>query len=209
MTPRQRDRVRSLVAESEAPIDAQTIASTLDIHVTTARFHLNNLVAEGSAVTIALPPDGVGRPRVGYRVVVAPPIDDLVVMLIMRLGETPEAREALSVDVGRAWAAKHLPVESWKDDAAGSPDPLVIAETILTRLGFRITGVLSAFGDHEITLGGCPMQELEADLPEVARGVVRGILEEALATGAPQLSSRFAVTVTPDARAGACELHLQ
>lgn len=209
MTPRQRDRVRSLVSESEAPIDTQTIASTLGIHVTTARFHLNNLVDEGAVVTISLPPDGVGRPRVGYRVVVAPPIDDLVVMLIMRLGETPEAREALSVEVGRAWAAKHLPVESWHDDAAGSSDPLVIAETILTRLGFRITGVLSAFGDHEIVLGGCPLQELEADLPEVARGVVRGILEEALAAGAPALSSRFAVTVTPDAHAGACELHLQ
>lgn len=219
-SPRQRDRVRTLVAEADAPIDAQTVASRLDIHVTTARFHLNNLVDEGSAVTVTLPPDGVGRPRVGYRVVVAPPIDDLTIMLIRRLGDTPEAREAIAREIGREWAAKHLPMGSANEQSGPSspeprddepvdlPDPLVVAETILTRLGFRITGVLSAFGNHEITLGGCPLQELEAELPEVARGVVGGILEEALMASSPVLGSTFGVTVTPDPHAGACELHL-
>ncbi|UQE74746.1 MULTISPECIES: hypothetical protein [unclassified Gordonia (in: high G+C Gram-positive bacteria)] len=202
---RQRDRVRSLVAEAQTPIDAQSIASALDIHVTTARFHLNNLVDEGAAVAVALPPDGVGRPRMGYRIVVAPPIDDLLIMLITRLGDTPEARERLAVEVGRGWAAKHLPAEL---SGPTLPDPVVIAETILTRLGFRITGVVSAFGDHEITLCGCPLQELEHELPEVARGVVRGILEEALAEGSAALQSSYAVLVRPDAAAGACELRL-
>ncbi|GAC56950.1 hypothetical protein GOHSU_14_01170 [Gordonia hirsuta DSM 44140 = NBRC 16056] len=209
MTPRQRDKVRSLVAESGAPIDAQTIAAALDVHVTTARFHLNNLVSEGSAVTVTLPPDGVGRPRVGYQVVIPPPIDDLLIMLITRIGTTPEAREELAAEVGRAWASKHLPVTVQPSDADRLPDPVVLAETILTRLGFRITEVLSAFGDHEITIGGCPLQELEADLPEVARGVVRGMLEAALSAGSATLGSSYAVTVQPDSRAGACELHLQ
>lgn len=204
-TPRQRDRVRSLVAEAESPIDAQTVAAALDVHVTTARFHLNNLVDEGAAVAVVLPPDGVGRPRVGYRVVIAPPIDDLLVMLIARLGDTPEAREKLAAEVGHAWAAKHLPAEVTE---GALPDPVVLAETILTRLGFRITGVVSAFGDHEITLCGCPLQTIEAELPEVARGVVRGILEEALVSGSAALSSSYAVAVRPDSASGACELRL-
>lgn len=206
MTPRQRDRVRSLVAEAAEPIDAHTIAAHLDVHVTTARFHLNNLVDEGAAVSVVLPPDGVGRPRIGYRIVVPPPIGDLVVMLIARVGETPEAREALAAEVGRAWAAKHLP-PSDLDEAASIPDPVVLAETILTRLGFRITGVVSAFGEHEVTLCGCPLQDLEAELPEVACGVVRGILEAALDAGSKSLTSHYGVTVKPD-RGGACELRL-
>ncbi|GAA3970028.1 hypothetical protein [Gordonia caeni] len=204
MTPRQRDRVRSLVAEAAEPIDAHTIAAHLEVHVTTARFHLNNLVDEGAAVAVVLPPDGVGRPRIGYRIVVPPPIGDLVVMLIARLGETPEAREALAAEVGRAWAAKHLPPGDL-DEAI--PDPVVLTETILTRLGFRITGVVSAFGDHEVTLCGCPLQDLEAELPEVACGVVRGILEAALDEGSADLSAHYGVTVRPDS-GGACELRL-
>ncbi len=202
--PRQRDRVRSLVTESAEPIDAQTVAAALDVHVTTARFHLNNLVEQGAVVAVTLPPDGVGRPRVGYKMVIAPPIDDLLVMLIARLGETPEAREQLAAEVGRAWAAKHLP--NLEPDA--EPDPLVMAETILTRLGFRITGAVSAFGDHEIFLCGCPLQDLESELPEVARGVVRGILTEALAAGSETLAASYSVSVAPDGGKGACELRL-
>ena len=206
MTPRQRDRVRSLVAEAAEPIDAHTIAEHLGVHVTTARFHLNNLVDEGAAVAVPLPPDGVGRPRIGYRVVVPPPIGDLVVMLIARTGETAEAREELAAEVGRAWAAKHLPSGDL-DEAAAAPDPVVLAETILTRLGFRITGVVSAFGEHEVTLCGCPLQDLADDLPEVACGVVRGILEAALDTGATDLNAHYGVRVRPDSD-GACELRL-
>ena len=202
MSPRQRDRVRSLVAEADYPIDAQTVATALNIHVTTARFHLNNMVDEGAVVTVALPPEGVGRPKVGYRLVVAPPIDDLLIMLITRTGESPEAREVLAADVGRAWAAEHLPQAD-----IDVPDPVVLAETILTRLGFRILGVMRVFGDHEITLCGCPLQDLERDLPEVARGLVRGILEAALAAGSDALPTNYAVTVRPDPN-GACELRL-
>lgn len=210
MSPRQRDRVRSLVAEATEPIDAQTISAALDVHVTTARFHLNNLVDEGAVVAVVLPPDGVGRPRVGYKLVVAPPIDDLLVMLIARIGETPEARERLGAEVGRAWAAKHLPSLGQADDPApADPDPLVIAETILTRLGFRITSVMTAFGEHDITLCGCPLQNLEHTLPEVARGVVRGILTESLAAESETLAATYGVNVETDADGGACELRLR
>lgn len=202
--PRQRDRVRSLVTEAQEPIDAQTVAAALDVHVTTARFHLNNLVEQGAVVAVTLPPDGVGRPRVGYKMVIAPPIDDLLVMLIARLGETPEARERLAAEVGRAWAAKHLPTPH--EDVES--DPLVMAETILSRLGFRIIGVVSAFGDHEIFLCGCPLQELEAEVPEVARGVVRGILTEALAAGSESVAASYTVSVALDGGDGACELRL-
>ncbi|MFC0314317.1 hypothetical protein ACFQNE_12970 [Gordonia phosphorivorans] len=205
MSPRQRDRVRSLIADADTPIDAQTVAAALSVHVTTARFHLNNLVEEGSAVAVGLPPVGVGRPRVGYRLVVAPPIDDLMLMLIARLGATPEEREELAAEVGHAWAAKHLPTTDLGPDVL--PDPVVLAETILTRLGFRITDVVSAFGQHEISLCGCPLEELEKDLPEVARGVVRGLLEATLAAGSATLSSHYAVQVRP-APGGACELRL-
>ena len=210
MSPRQRDRVRSLVTEAAEPIDAPTISELLNLHVTTVRFHLKNLVDEGAIVAVPLPPNGVGRPRLGYRVVMAPPIDELLVMMIAQAADTPEGREELAARAGSAWAAKHLPAPGpVPTTPTGLPDPVVLAETVLTRLGFKVTGVVSAFGDHEITLCGCPLQSLEKELPEVARGLVRGILTEALAAGSPALASSYAVGVRPDGQAGACELRLR
>ncbi|NLG44968.1 hypothetical protein [Gordonia sp. (in: high G+C Gram-positive bacteria)] len=206
-TGRQRDRVRSLLAEADGPIDAQAVSAALGVHVTTARFHLNNLVDEGSAETVPLAPEGVGRPRVGYRIVVAPPIDELLLMLIAKMGSTPEVREHLAAEAGREWAARHGVAEADPQEML-VPDPVVIVETILTRLGFRITDVMSAFGRHEINLCGCPLQHIGDELPEVARGVVRGIVEQALAAGYQRLGGAYSVTVRPDGREGDCELHL-
>jgi len=206
--PRQRDRVRTLVAEAAEPIDAQAVASALGVHVTTARFHLNNLVSEGAAETVTMAPEGVGRPRVGYRMVVAPPIDELFLMLIARIGATPEVREHLAAEAGREWAARHAAEAVTVAEEPGVPDPVVVVETILTRLGFRITDVMSAFGRHEIHLCGCPLQEISDELPEVARGVVRGIVEQSLAAALPLLGTAYTVTVAPDTAAGDCELQL-
>lgn len=219
MSVRQRDRVRAMLAEAGPPLDAQSVADALAIHVSTARFHLGNLVTEGAAETVALPPVGVGRPRVGYRIVHTPSIDDLTVLLIARMGSTPELREHLGAEAGREWAARHAVSPAAPGDLpAGTsakvpnpvaiPDPVVVVETILTRLGFRISGVVSAFGRHRIELCGCPLQSIAVELPEVARGVVRGIVEQALMANRLTLGDSYQVSVLPDCREGACELAL-
>ena len=47
------------------------------------------------------------------------------------------------------------------------------------------------------------------DSPEVARGVARGVIEQALATSSPALSSQYGVVVSPDPAGGDCEIVLR
>ncbi|NLG45208.1 hypothetical protein [Gordonia sp. (in: high G+C Gram-positive bacteria)] len=206
MPVRSRDRARALLADSAEGLDAHQVAEALDVHVTTARFHLNNLVDEGAAISETLRPDGVGRPRVLYRLVPAPPSDELLHLLLRQLGGTEAEREQLASLAGRAWAQSHAGPAATFDDGS-VPDPVVVIETLLTRLGFRITDVVSAFGSHRVLLCSCPLQTIAARNPEIAHGVVRGAIAYALGQASQALDGAYAIDVSPDP-AGACELRL-
>ncbi|WP_026919094.1 hypothetical protein [Gordonia shandongensis] len=205
MTVRPRDRVRELLAQHPDGLDAHDVAGTLGVHVTTARFHLNNLVGEGAAVTESSAPDGVGRPRVIYRVMPSPPSDELLRLLLAELGTDETVREAAGARAGRLWARAHLPPRSVPPPDV--PDAVVSVETILTRLGFRITAVTSAFGDHTITVCSCPLRAFAASNPAVVRGVLRGAVEQALTSSSAALADAYRVHAKPDAD-GDCELQL-
>lgn len=66
---RQRERVLRMVREHGGAIDAVELASRLELHVTTVRFHLDALCDEGAIERTRMNRDGVGRPRTGYRAV--------------------------------------------------------------------------------------------------------------------------------------------
>ena len=73
------------------------------------------------------------------------------------------------------------------------------AHTRLALLALAIGGF--AIGTTEFVTMGL--------LPEVARGVARGVIEQALAASSPALSSQYAVTVAPDPAGGDCEIVLR
>lgn len=206
MPVRSRDRARALLAESSEGLDAHQVAQALDLHVTTARFHLNNLVDEGAAISETLRPGGVGRPRVLYRLVPGPPADELLHLLLRQLGGTEAEREQLASIAGRAWAQAHAGPAAAVDHGA-VPDPVVVIETLLTRLGFRITDVVSAFGSHRMMLCSCPLQTIAARNPEIAHGVVRGAIAYALGQASQVFDGAYAIDVSPDP-AGACEMRI-
>lgn len=188
-----RDRVLELV-RTNGPLSAPEVAEALELHVTTARFHLGNLVEAGQLETAAEARRTVGRPRVTYSARPVAPVDELMGLLLTRLGPTPEARELAAADAGRLWAAPRAgatPPDSL-------PDPVSVAAAVLRRLGFEISGSTSAFGVHDLQICSCPLQGLAASVPEVARGVVRGAVEQALALASPTLASQYAVRATPD-----------
>ncbi|KJR09031.1 hypothetical protein ACK8HH_02290 [Gordonia sp. LUNF6] len=205
MPVRPRDRARALLADAPDGMDAHEVADALGVHVTTARFHLNNLVDEGSAVTETTEPRGVGRPRVVYRIVPAPSADELVHLLLRRIGETEAERERVAAETGRLWARGRRGADI---DAVAVPDPVTVVEAMLTRLGFRVTDALSAFGEHQLSVCGCPLQSIASRNPEIAHGIVRGAVEFALEQASPALGGAYAVDVSPDS-AGDCELVLR
>ncbi|MBM7368013.1 hypothetical protein [Gordonia hydrophobica] len=206
MPVRSRDRVRAIVAEATNGLDAHQVAEALDVHVTTARFHLNNLLDEGGIIAETLRPGGVGRPRVLYRTAPAPPAEELLFLLLRQLGGTAAKREATSAAAGRAWAQAHAqPTDDV--DPTSVPDPVTIVAATLTSLGFRVTETVSAFGSHRVSLCSCPLQSIAARNPEIAHGVVRGAVEYALEAASPILDGSYAVDVSPDS-GGDCELVL-
>ncbi|WP_341267937.1 hypothetical protein [Gordonia malaquae] len=202
ITAKPRERVRALLAEAADGLDAHEVGRALDVHVTTARFHLKNLVDEGTAVTVQLAPEGVGRPRVAYRIAPQPAADELGSLLLMQLGATAQQREDAAAVAGRDWARMHA-----APPQALPPDPVIAVEAALTRLGFRVTGALSQFGRHRVNVCSCPLKHLAGTVPEIARGVVRGAVEESLAAASPILDRTYAVHVEPDA-SGNCSLTL-
>lgn len=209
MPVRSRDRARALLADAPDGLDAHQVAAALDVHVTTARFHLNNLVDEGSAVSDTLRPGGVGRPRVRYRSVPAPPADELLHLLLRQLGGTEAERERSAALAGRAWARTRqlhpAPVEPCT--AVSLPDPVTAVAAALTDLGFQVTDAVSAFGEHRLRVCSCPLRSIAARNPEIAHGVVRGAVDHTLEQASPLLGDSYAVDVSPHPD-GDCELVL-
>jgi len=191
---RQRERVLEIVAASSTPIDADTVADAAGIHVTTARFHLNNLIADGEISADQLPATGRGRPRLVYSAPRPLPIGQLLGLLLDQLGGTEAVREELAARAGRCWAQPYLDAV----ESADVPDPVTVAGQILQRLGFRITESSSVFGTHELKICSCPLRGLADTHPEVVRGVQRGILEEAFARCAPAFAAQYRVLAQPN-----------
>lgn len=202
----QRDKVFALLRDSLEPMDAPMIAKALGIHVTTARFHLNSLIDSGRVQGTSLPTTSVGRPRKGYTPVGAGSMDTLLGALLAQLGDTADARRGHAVIAGRCWADSLTDLPSPRAEV---PDPATLVVNTLTRLGFQVSQVTSAFGEHEIRVCNCPLRRLARDTPEIAEGIQLGLIERVLERHAPILASQYRAAVEPDA-AGDCGvvLHL-
>ncbi|QXF83922.1 ArsR family transcriptional regulator [Rhodococcus pyridinivorans] len=193
---KQRERILGLLRESSGPVDAHHLAATLDLHVTTVRFHLAGLGEEGLVRTRQLPIERVGRPRLGYVAVKEPSYTDLVALLAARIGGTPTEREDKAFEVGSDWAGMLALA------LALAPAPTVDAGTLvidaLQQLGFETQSATNAFGTHSLTLCTCPLVEIARTNPEVVRGIQRGLIQRVLDDHADLLRSRYAVDVRPD-----------
>ncbi len=193
---KQRERVLDMLRESTGPLDAHHLAATLDLHVTTIRFHLSGLLDEGLVRTQAVPAEKVGRPRMGYIAVKEPSYTDLVALLAARIGGNAAERELKAFEVGDDWAGMlGLPPCSTTDAGA-----LVIES--LEQLGFETQSATNAFGTHSITLCTCPLAEIARRNPEVVRGIQRGLIQRVLDDHAAALGASYTVDVLPDLRTG-------
>lgn len=199
---RQRERVLQMVREHGGAIDAVELASGIDLHVTTVRFHLDALCDEGAIERIRMSRNGVGRPRTGYRAV-EERLDYRILaeVLAMELGETVQARAQRAQRAGQRWAGRIGAAQSevvagqGGTDAAQTGDSLdrgaVLANEVFNRMGFgselaaesEPSASLSA--DSEQVLGRervirlhtCPVRDLARAHPEVGCGLHLGLLQ--------------------------------
>lgn len=173
-----RRQVLAVLLASPEPLDATTIASRLGLHVTTVRFHLDQLTGAGLAQRRAGAEKRRGRPRQLY----APgglvrdedAREQLVDVLAAALSLADDSN-ARALQAGRSWAAAFELPES-DSQVSG----LI---SVLDRLGFEPEPEAD-WG--AIRLHACPFRDAARQHPEVVCAVHRGLIDEILAGTAPQ-----------------------
>lgn len=200
---RQREKVLALLRGAADPVDAHVVADTLQIHVTTARFHLSALESGGQVRRAAARPGGAGRPKLTYEA--APRLDyaDIVSLFAAHLGGTPAEREDCARRIGADLAHR---VRVARPRAETTIADLVVAT--LSELGFQVRSVLSSFATVTVQLCTCPLAKVGETAPEVVRGIQQGLIQEVIDRNAAVIGVDYRVTVTPDSVGGSCEIGL-
>jgi predicted ArsR family transcriptional regulator len=195
----------------EQPVAIATIAAHLDLHVNTAREHLDGLVAAGLAERSRLAPSGRGRPGWGYaptprRTGAAAEYVRLARVLADHVAEQGGDVRRDMLALGRRWGRSVTEADAGTSPASHSqpaerPDDTVVR--LLGDLGFD-PEISARMPSVRVRLRRCPMLEVARERPEVVcqlhRGIVEGVLE---AEGA-----RRDVRLDAFAEPGACLLHL-
>jgi predicted ArsR family transcriptional regulator len=187
----------------DQPVSIAAVAAELDLHVNTAREHLDRLVSSGLARRSRLAPAGRGRPGWGYtpsprRSPAAAEYVTLARVLADHVAEQGGDVRSDMITLGRRWGHSLADTDPGAEESA---DETVIR--FLGDLGFD-PDVSAQTPSVRVRLRRCPILEVAKQRPEVVcqvhRGIVEGVLE---AKHAPR-----DVSLQAFAEPGACLLHL-
>ena len=186
-----RRRIVDLIRESPSKLAAADLAGTLDLHVTTVRFHLDQLEQAGVLTAQRERRESVGRPRKVYAVApeTVPVNESAYVVLTGVLAEAipghVSERSDASVAAGEAWARRNVTEREAARPAAADDTELPVRELldVLARWGYRretVTVERPSPGCHRLSLSLCPMREAAVENPDVVcaahLGLIRGTL---------------------------------
>jgi predicted ArsR family transcriptional regulator len=173
-----RRQVLDVLLASPEPLDAASVAGQLGLHVTTVRFHLEQLTAAGLANRHAGAENRRGRPRLLYVPAGSARDEDVREQLIQVLAAAL-AREgdptADAIRAGQRWAEAF--------ERPDPDDPVSGLLEVFERLGFEPETDVAA---DSIRLRACPFRAAAREHPEVVCGVHRGLIEQLLNGAAPQ-----------------------
>ncbi len=181
LASQSRRAVLELLSDSHELLDAAAIADGIGLHVTTVRFHLEQLERAGLVRRELSHGGRRGRPRVLFSITAAARSDEghrqLAEVLADALSSDPDGGTRRATAAGERWAdasSGDLPV----DPAGSVVAPLV---TVLDRLGFDPE--LNGEGDDRIiNLLACPFRDTALAHPEVVCSVHRGLIQRTLST---------------------------
>lgn len=180
LASRTRRDLLELVAASAEPLGAAEIATRVDLHITTVRFHLDQLEA-AHLIRRDVERDGRrGRPRVVYRAAPAAAQSSVHRQLIDVLA----GALAGDADGGRSRAMRAG--EQWADALAPQtgPDAVLPLVGVLDSLGFepqlRAAGSQAQNSEPVVDLLACPFRRAALDHPDVVCSVHRGLIARTL-----------------------------
>lgn len=168
-----RRQVLELLVRSPGPLDAAQVAGPLGLHVTTARFHLDQLTDAGLARRAQGNERRRGRPRMLYSPSGTARDRNTREQLIDVLAGAVDsaangAPEDTAVVAGREWGEAFAREENETADAH--------LMRVTDRLGFE-----PVRDGHQVWMHGCPFREAAAKRPEVICAVHRGLVEQLMA----------------------------
>jgi predicted ArsR family transcriptional regulator len=173
--------VLGVLHEAGAPLSVGDVADRTGLHVNTARFHLDRLVADGLAARAGEARATPGRPRILYAA--AGPRSDprsyalLAEMLTGLVGDLSDAASTVA-RTGRAWG-RHLVDRPAPSERLGAPEATARVVAVLDAIGFRPEAQPVADGVH-LLLHHCPFREVAERHAEVVCGMHLALIEGAL-----------------------------
>ena len=197
-----RARVLALLQDAAEPMTASAVGARLGLHVNSARFHLDALVADALVVRDREDRSTPGRPKVLYAVADAAPAvthrsyrllaEILTSVLAGRLPEPAAAAE----EAGEAWGRYLAPAAPPYQHPDRSESLALLVDT-LERIGFD-SHVVDDPGDLRLEVSHCPFLEVAEQHHEVVcavhLGLMRGILGQ---TRAPVTTQSLEPLVEP------------
>jgi predicted ArsR family transcriptional regulator len=192
LASRTRRDLLELVAASAEPLGAADVASRVNLHITTVRFHLDQLEA-AHLIRRDVERDGRrGRPRVVYRAAPASAHSSvhrqLIQVLAGALATDPDGGRERAVHAGEDWAdallaqATGSPPRSASQGGAATTDPAKPLVDVLDSVGFepelsaRNREAGTSGGERVVDLMACPFRQAALDHPNVVCSVHRGLI---------------------------------
>ena len=180
----------------DTAMTAAELGALVGLHVTTVRFHLDQLVAAGIVDSAVRRGGGAGRPRKVYSIA-AGSLDDIDArseveplrllsgLLAQTLGDGAEGRTTTPAEAGRRWAFEHVPADPHAvpaDTPGRWLGKLAQMIDVLQEWGYTPELRTSDGGRAaEVTLEHCPFLELARANPAVVCGIHRGLIAGSLA----------------------------
>ena len=185
-----RRRALALLSDSVLPLEVGAVATALGLHVTTARFHLEQLEAAGLVERQVARAGQRGRPRVLFRAAAVPvPADraqqQLTQALAAVIGEDADGGRARSVRAGERWSAQYEAVAVAAATAADAPAGDTASATPVPDLVPPLLRVLTEIGfepelradENTIALPACPFRAEARANPDVVCSVHLGLMK--------------------------------
>jgi predicted ArsR family transcriptional regulator len=195
----RRAAVLSLLRQTDRPLSVAEVAEANELHVNTARFHLDGLVEAGLASRATEPRETPGRPRILYTSEGPSPgprsYGLLAEMLTGFVASRDESGPA-AVELGKAWG-RHLVERAAPSDHVDAQEAVARLNRLLDAVGFQSEAHVTG-GDIEVRLRHCPFREVAQKHTDVVcaihLGLMRGALDE---LGAPMTATSLDPFVTP------------
>ncbi len=195
----RRTDVLALLRQSDRPLSVAEVARSMDVHVNTARLHLDGLVEDGLAERASESRDTRGRPRILYTSEGAPPgprsyefLAEMLTGLVSTLGDAGSA----TVELGKRWG-RHLIERPAPSDRVDAAEAVVRLDSLLEQIGFQPE--ISPTGENvEVRLHHCPFREVAEKHTDVVCAIHLGLMQGALdELGAPIAATSLEPFVTP------------